>query len=45
MIVLEAGKVGFDGDVDEGIKYLHYDGSDDEPDLEEEADEEIASDI
>ena len=45
VIVLEAGKVGFDGDVDEGIKYLHYDGADDEPDLEEEADEEIASDI
>ncbi|MGI8645201.1 MAG: ABC transporter ATP-binding protein [Nocardioides sp.] len=45
VIVLENGKVGYDGDVDEGIKYLHYDGSDDEPDVEEMADEEIASDI
>jgi ABC-2 type transport system ATP-binding protein len=49
VIVLESGRVGFDGDVDEGIKYLHYDGSDEgEPDLEEpedEADEAIASDI
>ena len=25
VIVLEKGVVGFDGDVDEGIKYLHYD--------------------
>ena len=24
-IVLDKGKVGFDGDVDEAIKYLHYD--------------------
>ena len=45
VIVLESGKVGFDGAVDEGIKFLHYDGSDDEPDAEEMADEEIASDI
>ena len=45
VIVLETGKVGFDGDVDEGIKFLHYDGADNEPDAEEMADEEIASDI
>ena len=45
VIVLENGMVGYDGDVDEGVKYLHYDGSDDEPDAEEMADEEIASDI
>lgn len=25
VIVLEKGKLGFDGDVEEGIKYLHYD--------------------
>lgn len=25
VIVLEQGKLGFDGDVNEGIKYLHYD--------------------
>lgn len=47
VLVLDQGKLVFDGDVDEGIKYLHYDGSDDEPDVEDEdsADEEIASDI
>ena len=34
VIVLEEGRVGFDGDVDAGIKYVHYDddteGTDDE---------------
>jgi ABC-2 type transport system ATP-binding protein len=48
VIVLESGRVGFDGDVEEGIKYLHYDGSDEsdgEPDAEEMADEEIGADI
>lgn len=45
VIVLESGRVGFDGDVDEGIRYLHYDGSDDEPDAEELTDEEIGADI
>ena len=45
VIVLESGRVGYDGDVEEGIKFLHYDDSDDEPDAEEMADEEIASDI
>ncbi len=45
VIVLESGTVGYDGPVDEGIKFLHYDGADDEPDSEEMADEEIASDI
>ena len=29
VIVLEKGGVGFDGDVDEGIQYLHYDDDDD----------------
>ena len=47
VIVLEKGVKGFDGDVDEGIKYLHYDGDDDEPDAtdEESLDEELANDI
>lgn len=49
-IVLEKGRVGFDGDVDEAIKFLHYDGDDEEPDGEEETsederDEALASDI
>ena len=48
VIVLEEGVVGFDGDVDEGIKYLHYDDDDGEPDpVEEEqnADAELGSEI
>ena len=46
VIVLEKGVVGFDGDVDEGINYLHYD--DDEPDIDEEEqnpDAELGSEI
>lgn len=39
VIVLEEGRVGFDGDVDEGIKYLHYDGDDSSED------EELGADI
>jgi len=42
VIVLEEGKVGFDGDVDEGIRYLHYD-DDDEPDVAEE--ESVAAEL
>jgi ABC-2 type transport system ATP-binding protein len=46
VIVLENGVVGFDGDVDEGIKYLHYDDSDDiDPEDEQTTDEELGSDI
>ncbi|NYJ02351.1 ABC-2 type transport system ATP-binding protein [Nocardioides thalensis] len=30
VIVLENGRMGFDGDVDEGIKYLHYDADPDD---------------
>jgi ABC-2 type transport system ATP-binding protein len=48
-IVLEKGKVGFDGDVTEAIKFLHYDGDDDEPDAEEDSEDErddaLANDI
>ena len=48
-IVLDKGKVGFDGDVVEAIKFLHYDGDDDEPDAEEgsedERDDALANDI
>jgi ABC-2 type transport system ATP-binding protein len=47
VVVLEKGVVGFDGDVDEGIKYLHYDNSDDEPDADEEqtTDAELGSEV
>jgi ABC-2 type transport system ATP-binding protein len=30
VLVMEKGRLGFDGDVDEGIHYLHYDEKDDE---------------
>jgi ABC-2 type transport system ATP-binding protein len=45
VLVLEKGRLAFDGDVDEGIKYLHYDDPEDDQDAEELADEELASDI
>ena len=48
VIVLEKGKVGFDGGVDEGIHYLKYDeDSESEPDVDEESvlDEELGSEI
>lgn len=41
VIVLEKGRVGFDGDVNEGIKYLKYDSSDDE----NQDDEDLGADI
>jgi ABC-2 type transport system ATP-binding protein len=46
VIVLEQGRVGYDGEVDAGIKYLHYDDTDD-VDAEEEqtTDAELGSDI
>ncbi|MGH3346843.1 MAG: ABC transporter ATP-binding protein [Nocardioides sp.] len=34
VLVLEKGKLGFDGPVDDGIRYLHYDDSDDGDDDE-----------
>ena len=40
-IVLEKGRVGFDGDVDEAIKFLHYEGDEDEPDGEESSEDEL----
>ncbi|WP_395656131.1 ABC transporter ATP-binding protein [Nocardioides sp.] len=47
VIVLEQGRVGFDGDVEAGIKYLQYDGSDTQEELEseDEMDEELGADI
>lgn len=39
VLVLEKGVLGFDGDVDEGIRYLHYD------DPEPEADAQLGADI
>ena len=49
VLVLEGGRLGFDGDVDEGIRYLQYDDNtpDNEPDENDDADadEEIGADI
>jgi ABC-2 type transport system ATP-binding protein len=46
VIVLEKGRVGFDGDVDEGIHYLHYDDDDDvDVDEEESVAAELGSEI
>ena len=46
VLVLEKGRLAFDGDVDEGIKFLHYDDDDADPELSEDmADEELGADI
>ena len=45
VIVLEKGVLGFDGDVDEGIRYLHYDDSEDVDAEDEQTDGELGSDI
>jgi ABC-2 type transport system ATP-binding protein len=45
VIVLEHGRLGFDGDVDEGIKYLHYEDDEPEIDVEESVDAELGSEI
>lgn len=48
VIVLEKGRLVFDGDVDEGIRFLHYDDAvENEPDQEsdEDPDEDLGADI
>ena len=49
VLILEKGHLGFDGDVDEGITYLHYDEDDEDEsalDTEEEMDDdEMGADI
>jgi ABC-2 type transport system ATP-binding protein len=48
VLVLEKGVLGFDGPVDEGIHYLHYDEGEDDvnsEDSEEETDEELGADV
>lgn len=44
-IVLEHGRVGFDGDVDGGIHYLKYDDAQDKQHPDEDSDEELGADI
>src|SRR4051794_15789260 len=43
VLVLESGRLNFDGDVDEGIRYLQYDDVDDNE--ENETDEELGADV
>jgi ABC-2 type transport system ATP-binding protein len=50
VLVLEKGVLGFDGPVDEGIRYLKYDDSDDDVNSEEsedsdDVDEELGADV
>ena len=48
VLVLEKGVLGFDGPVDEGIRYLHYDDAEDDVNSEQEesdSDEELGADV
>jgi ABC-type polysaccharide/polyol phosphate transport system ATPase subunit len=47
VLVLEKGRLGFDGPVDEGIRYLHYDDSEDDDVNSEDtdSDEELGADV
>jgi ABC-2 type transport system ATP-binding protein len=49
VLVLENGVLGYDGPVDEGIKYLHYDDSEDDVHSEQnedsDTDEELGADV
>ena len=49
VLVLEKGVLGFDGPVDEGIRYLHYDDTDPEDvnseDNQDNDDEELGADV
>lgn len=47
VLVLEKGRLGFDGPVDEGIRYLHYDSSDEDDVNSEdsETDEQLGADV
>jgi ABC-2 type transport system ATP-binding protein len=45
VLVLESGRLNFDGGVDEGIRYLEYDDDAGEENAEEELDAELGADI
>lgn len=45
VLVLESGRLNFDGPVDDGIRYLQYDDDEDEVSVEGMADEELGADI
>jgi len=45
VLVLESGHLNFDGDVEEGIRYLQYDDEDTAIDKKSDSDEELGADI
>ena len=45
VLVLEKGVLGYDGPVDDGIKYLHYDDDDTDENEPDDADGELGADI
>ena len=45
VIVLEKGKLAYDGPTDEGIRYLEYDDVEDDVNSEEQEDDELGADI
>jgi ABC-2 type transport system ATP-binding protein len=46
VLILEKGRLGFDGPVDAGIRYLHYDDSEDDVNSEDnDTDEELGADV
>ncbi|HET6654275.1 MAG TPA: ABC transporter ATP-binding protein [Nocardioides sp.] len=45
VIVLEKGRKVFDGETDAGIKFLHYEDTEDDVNSEQEEDEELGSDV
>ena len=46
VLVLDSGKLAFDGDVDEGIRFLHYDDEENpQEDSEQDSDEELGADV
>ncbi len=45
VLVLEKGKLAFDGPVDDGIKFLHYDDSDEDDVNSEDVDDDLGADI
>src|SRR6201995_3401990 len=45
VLVLESGRLNFDGDVDEGIRYLQYDDADGDEEESEFGDEELGSEV
>jgi ABC-2 type transport system ATP-binding protein len=45
VLVLESGRLNFDGGVDEGIRYVQYDDDPADENAESTADEELGADV